>query len=61
VIFNADTMLDGIFPKLIPLLLVLGVYYLYAKKKWSPMKLMGVILVLAAVLTAIGYLTGYYV
>jgi len=61
VIFNADTMLDSIFPKLLPLLLVLCVYYLYAKKKWSPMKLMGVILVLAAGLTAIGYLTGFYV
>lgn len=60
VLFNADSMLDGIFPKLIPLLLVLGVYYLYAKKKWSPMKLMGVILILAAGLTAIGYLTGFY-
>lgn len=61
VIFNANSMLDNIFPKLLPLLLVLGVYHLYAKKKWSPMKLMGIILVLAAGLTAIGYLTGFYV
>lgn len=61
VLFNADTMLDGIFPKLLPLLLTLGVYYLYAKKKWSPLKLMGVILMLSLVLTGVGYLTGVYV
>ena len=60
VIFNADAMVNGIFPRLVPLVLTLGVYHLYAKKKWSPMKLMGVILVLAAGLTAIGYMTGFY-
>ena len=61
VLFNAETMLDGIFPKLLPLLLTLAVYYLYAKKKWSPLKLMGVILVLALLITGLGYLTGVYV
>ncbi len=61
VIFNADAMLNNIFPKLLPLGLTLSVYYLYAKKKWSPLKLMGLILVLAAILTALGYLTGFYV
>lgn len=61
VLFNADDMLNGIFPKLLPLLLTLGVYYLYAKKKWSPLKLMGIILVLALVVTGIGYLFGVYV
>ena len=60
VIFNADNMINGIFPSLLPLLLTFGVYYLYAKKKWSPMKLMVLILILAAVLTAIGYISGYY-
>ena len=60
VIFNADAMINSIFPKLVPLVLTLGIYHFYAKKKWSPMKLMGVILVLAAGLTAIGYLTGFY-
>ena len=53
-------MINGIFPSLLPLLLTFGVYYLYAKKKWSPMKLMVLILILAAVLTAIGYISGYY-
>lgn len=61
VIFDADKVLNSIFPKLLPLLLTLGVYYLYSKKKWSPLKLMGLILVIACVFTFIGYLTGFYV
>jgi PTS system mannose-specific IID component len=60
VIFDADKIVNAIFPKLLPLLLTLGVYYLYSKKKWSPLKLMGLILVIACALTLIGYLTGYY-
>lgn len=60
VLFNADAMINNIFPKLVPLGLTLGVYHLYAKKNWSPLKLMGLILVLAGVLTAIGYLSGFY-
>lgn len=60
VIFDADKIVNSIFPKALPLLLTIGVYYLYSKKKWSPLKLMGLILVIAGVLTLIGYLTGYY-
>lgn len=60
VIFDADKMVNSIFPKIVPLLLTLGVYYLYSKKKWSPLKLMGLILVIACALTLIGYLTGFY-
>ena len=60
VLFTADNMLNSIFPKIVPLCLTLLVYYLYAKKKWSPMKLMGLILVLAVALTGLGYLTGFY-
>ena len=60
VLFNADNMLNSIFPRMLPLGLTLAVYYLYSKKKWSPLKLMGLILVLACVLTLIGYLTGVY-
>lgn len=60
VIFEADKMLNAIFPKLLPLLLTLGVYYLYSKKKWSPLKLMGLILVIACIFTFIGYATGFY-
>ena len=61
VLFNANTMLDSIFPKILPLGLTLFVYYLYSKKKWSPLKLMGLILVISGILTAIGYATGFYV
>ncbi|HWQ77551.1 MAG TPA: PTS system mannose/fructose/sorbose family transporter subunit IID [Anaerovoracaceae bacterium] len=60
VIFEADKVLNAIFPHLVPLLLTLGVYYLYSKKKWSPLKLMGLILVIACVFTFIGYATGFY-
>jgi mannose/fructose/N-acetylgalactosamine-specific phosphotransferase system component IID len=60
VIFDADKIVNSIFPKILPLCLTMVVYYLYSKKKWSPLKLMGLILVLACGLTLIGYLTGYY-
>jgi PTS system mannose-specific IID component len=60
VIFDADKIVNSIFPKVLPLLLTLFVYYLYSKKKWSPLKLMGLILVLACILTFIGYATGFY-
>lgn len=60
VLFNADNMLNSIFPKVLPLGLTLLVYYLYSKKNWSPMKLMGLIAVLAAILTAVGKVFGVY-
>ena len=57
---DLDTLLNNIFPKLLPLLLTLGIYKLYAKKKWSPLAVMGLIFIIAAVLTGLGYLTGVY-
>lgn len=60
VLFNADSMINSIFPKILPMGLTLLVYHLYTKKRWSPMKLMGLILVLAALLTGIGYAFGVY-
>jgi PTS system mannose-specific IID component len=60
VIFNADNMVNAIFPKLLPMGLTLWVYHLYAKKKFTPLALMGIILVLALVLTWLGYATGVY-
>ena len=60
VIFNADNLVNAIFPKLLPLGLTLWVYRLYAKKKFAPLALMGIILVLALVLTWLGYATGFY-
>lgn len=60
VIFDADKVVNSIFPNILPLLLTLAVYYLYSKKKWSPLKLMGLIFVLACLLTLLGYATGVY-
>ncbi len=55
-VFDLDNLLNSVFPKIVPLALTLGVYRLYAKKNWTPLAIMGLILVLAAVLTAIGYI-----
>ena len=55
-VFNLDNLLNSVFPKIVPLALTLGVYRLYTKKNWSPLAIMGVILVLAAVLTALGFI-----
>ena len=57
-VFNLDNLLNAVFPKIVPLALTLFVYNLYAKKNWSPLAIMGVILVLAVVLTAIGFIPG---
>ena len=55
-VFNLDNLLNNVFPHIVPLALTLGVYNLYTKKNWTPLAIMGMILVLAAVLTAIGYI-----
>lgn len=62
-VFNLDNLLNNVFPKIVPLALTLLVYRLYAKKNWSPIAIMGLILALAAVLTAIGFIpaVGAYV
>ncbi len=60
VIFSADSMLNNIFPSIMPLCLTLLIYVLYSKKKWSPLALMGLILALAIILTGIGYVFGVY-
>lgn len=51
---NFQEILDGIFPKLIPMLLVLLGYFLLKKKKFSAIKLMGVYFVIAVVCSLIG-------
>jgi len=60
VLVNFEVLVNNIFPKLLPLLLTLFVYKLVGKKKWSPLKVMGLILVLAAVLTLLGVIFGVY-
>lgn len=57
-VFNLDNLLNSVFPKIVPLGLTLLVYKLYAKNNWSPLKIMGFILILAAILTAIGFIPG---
>lgn len=60
VLVNFDALINSIFPKLLPLALTLVVYRLVGKKKWSPLAVMGLIAILAAVLTALGYIFGVY-
>lgn len=60
VLVDFEVLINSVFPRLLPLLLTLFVYFLYGKKKWSPMAVMGLILVLAAVLTLLGFLFGVY-
>ena len=55
-VFNLDNLLNTVFPKIVPLALTVFVYWLYTKKNWKPIVIMLLILVLAAVLTAIGYI-----
>ena len=57
-VLNLDNLLNTVFPKIVPLGLTLFVYRLYAKKNWSPLAIMILILVLAAILTAIGFIPG---
>ncbi|MEA4894292.1 MAG: PTS system mannose/fructose/sorbose family transporter subunit IID [Oscillospiraceae bacterium] len=57
-VFNLDNLLNTVFPKIVPLALTVFVYWLYTKKNWKPIVIMLLILVLAAVLTAIGYIPG---
>ncbi|MDD5863812.1 MAG: PTS system mannose/fructose/sorbose family transporter subunit IID [Firmicutes bacterium] len=57
-VFNLDNLLNAVFPKIVPLGLTLLVYNLYTKKNWSPLAIMGIILALAVVLTAIGFIPG---
>lgn len=49
-----QSILDGVLPKLIPLLLTLGIYYLIKKKGWKPVGCIGLLLVLGLVGALIG-------
>jgi len=41
--------LNGIFPKLLPLLLVIFCWWLMSKKKMSPLKVMGILILLSVI------------
>lgn len=51
---NVQMMLDGIFPKLLPLVVVLGTWFAMAKKGLSPVKAMLSLVVLSFIGVAIG-------
>ena len=40
-----QAILDGVLPKLIPLGITLGLYYLLARKKWTPLRCIVLLLV----------------
>ena len=46
---SVQSILDGILPKLIPLALTLGLFFLMKKKKWTPVMCIGALLVLGLV------------
>jgi PTS system N-acetylgalactosamine-specific IID component len=51
---SAQAILDGILPKLIPLSLTLGLYFLMKKKGWTPVKCIAALLVLGLVGALVG-------
>jgi PTS system N-acetylgalactosamine-specific IID component len=44
-----QSILDGVLPKMIPMALTLGCYFLMKKKGWTPVKCIGALLVLGIV------------
>lgn len=50
-----NDILNGIFPRILPLVLVIGCWILMAKKKMSTLKVMGVLIVLAVVGVFFGF------
>ena len=46
---SLQSILDGVLPKMIPLALTLGLFFLMKKKGWTPVKCIGALLVLGLV------------
>lgn len=57
---DINEMINSIFPNILPLLLTFGVYFLYSRKKKSPLFIMMVLLLLSLILTGLGFATGFY-
>lgn len=55
-VVNGQHVLDSISPGMIPVLLVLLVYWLLGKKRMTPVRIILVVLVLSIALSAIGFL-----
>lgn len=51
---TVQSILDGVLPKMIPMALTLGMYFLMKKKGWTPVKCIGALLVLGLVGALIG-------
>lgn len=51
---TVQSILDGILPKMIPLALTMGCYFLMKKKGWTPVKCIAALIVLGLVGAAIG-------
>ena len=50
-----QSILDGVLPKMIPLGLTLGLYFLMKKKGWTPVKCIALLLVLGLVGAVVGF------
>lgn len=46
VVINIQSILDGILPQLIPLVLTLLLYFMFIKRNWTPLKAIGFLLIL---------------
>ena len=53
-----QAILDGVLPKLIPLGITLGLYYLLARKKWTPLRCIVLLLVAGIGLAFLGNVLG---
>ena len=51
---TVQSILDGVLPKMIPMALTLGCYFLMKGKGWTPVKCIGALLVLGLVGALIG-------
>lgn len=53
-----QAILDGVLPKVIPLGITLGLYYLLARKKWTPLRCIVLLLVAGIGLAFLGHVLG---
>ncbi len=57
-VLNIQSILNGVLPQLVPLLLTLLVFYFLKKHKWSPTKAIALLLVIGIAGTALGIWSG---
>jgi PTS system N-acetylgalactosamine-specific IID component len=56
-----QSILDGILPQILPLALTLLIYWLVSKKNWTPVKAIGLLLIIGLVGAAFGLIGSGYV